>query len=333
MSGSCVSGPEHTVPPGRAGTLLHMRRERAVVAVVGPTASGKTALSVGLALALPGEIVNADAVQLHRGMDIGSAKASRAERRGVPHHLLDVLTVGDEANVAQFQALARAAIDDVHARDRVPILVGGSSLYVRAALDRLDFPGTDPVVRRRWSDRLEAEGPAVLHELLTQRDPAAAAEILPTNGRRIVRALEVGELTGAPFVATMPEFRSIYPELVMIGLEVPREVLDLRIDQRVDQMWTDGLVDEVRSLPGLRESPTASRALGYQQVLASLGGDLTDEQARQETKSGTRRFARRQDRMMRKDPRIHWLPFDAPDLLDRAVATVQSIGPPPADAP
>ncbi|MCD9153214.1 tRNA (adenosine(37)-N6)-dimethylallyltransferase MiaA [Aeromicrobium duanguangcaii] len=297
---------------------------RPVVAIVGPTASGKTGLSVALAQELDGEVVNADSVQLYRGMDVGSAKATVAERGGVPHHLLDVLEVTDEANVAQFQQWARAAIDEVRDRGRLPILVGGSSLYVRAALDPLEFPGTDPRVRAQWAARLDEVGAEALHGELARRDPAAAAAILPTNGRRIVRALEVGELTGRPFVATMPEPVSVYPRVVMIGLDVPRDVLDARIDARVDQMWADGLVDEVRSLAGLAGSPTASRALGYQQVLAFLAGEMTEDEARAETKSGTRRFARRQDRMMRKDPRIHWLPFDAPDLLARAVALVES---------
>ncbi|GAA2090196.1 tRNA (adenosine(37)-N6)-dimethylallyltransferase MiaA [Aeromicrobium tamlense] len=297
-----------------------MSAPRPVVAVVGPTASGKTRLSVDLARAVHGEVVNTDSVQLYRGMDVGSAKATPDERGGVPHHLLDVLDPVQEASVAAFQREARAAIEQIRARDAVPILVGGSSLYVRAVLDPLDFPGTDPAVRRRWTERLDEVGPEVLHEELARRDPAAAEAILPTNGRRIVRALEVGELTGEPFAATMPAYASIYPEVVMIGLDVPRDVLDARIDARVEQMWADGLVDEVRGLPGLAGSPTASRALGYQQVLAMLAGDLTEEEAKEETKSGTRRFARRQDRMMRKDPRIHWLPFDDPDLLARAVA-------------
>lgn len=291
----------------------------AVVAVVGPTASGKTRLSVELARAIGGEVVNADSVQLYRGMDVGSAKATLEERGGVPHHLLDVLDPADEANVSVFQQHARAAIDDVRGRGRVPILVGGSSLYIRAVLDPLDFPGTDPQVRERWSARLDEVGAEALHTELATRDPEAAAAILATNGRRIVRALEVGELTGRPFVATMPDHVSIYPDVVMIGLDLPRDVLDARIDERVDRMWVDGLVDEVRGLPGLAGSPTASRALGYQQVLAFLAGEMTEDEARAETKAGTRRFARRQERMMRKDPRIHWLAFDDPALVQRAV--------------
>jgi len=299
-----------------------MSARRPVVAVVGPTASGKTRLSVELAKAVDGEVVNVDSVQLYRGMDVGSAKATVEERGGVPHHLLDVLDPGEEANVAVFQQQARAAIDDIASRGRVPILVGGSSLYVRAVLDPLDFPGTDPHVRARWMRRLDEVGPEALHAELARRDPDAAAAILPTNGRRLVRALEVIELTGRPFVATMPAPVSIYPEVVMIGLDVPRDVLDARIDERVDRMWADGLVEEVRGLPGLAGSPTASRALGYQQVLAFLAGETTEDEAREQTKVGTRKFARRQDRMMRKDPRIHWLPFDDPALVERAVSLV-----------
>lgn len=305
-----------------------MSRGRVLV-VVGPTASGKTTLSIDLASRVGGEVVNADSVQLYRGMDIGSAKATAAERRAVPHHLLDVWDVSREANVAQFQTLARGAIDDIGRRGRPAVVVGGSSLYVRAVVDPLEFPGTDAEVRQVWQERLEREGAPALHRLLAERDPAAAAAILPTNGRRIVRALEVVDLTGS-FTATMPPPVSVYPDLAMIGLDVPRDVLDRRIDARVDAMWAAGLVDEVRSLDGLAGSPTASRALGYQQVLAFLAGECSDDEARAATKIGTRRFARRQDRMMRKDPRIHWLPYDAPDLTDRAMAIVEADQPPAA---
>lgn len=302
-----------------------------VIAVVGPTASGKTALSVDLAERLDGEIVNADSVQVYRGMDIGSAKASEVERRSVPHHLLDVWEVTREANVAVFQQLARTAIDEIHGRGRPAVVVGGSALYVRAVLDPLEFPGTDPAIRQGWQERLDREGAPALHRILAARDPAAAASILPTNGRRLVRALEVVDLTGS-FTATMPTASSVYDDLTMIGLDVPRDVLDRRIDQRVDAMWAAGLVDEVRALDGLAGSPTAARALGYQQVLAFLAGEHSDDEARAATKVGTRKFARRQDRMMRKDPRVHWLPYDAPDLLDRALAVV-SPDQPPALAP
>jgi tRNA dimethylallyltransferase len=195
---------------------------------------------------------------------------------------------------------------------------------VRAIIDPLDFPGTDADVRARWTVELEQRGAEALHALLAERDPEAAARILPTNGRRIVRALEVGELTGEPFVASMPGHESVYPDVRMLGLDVPRDVLDERLARRVDQMWADGLVDEVRNLipQGLDGSLTASRALGYQQVLAHLRGEMTEDEAREATITGTRKFARRQDRLFRKDPRTRWLPFDSPTLVDDALAAV-----------
>jgi tRNA dimethylallyltransferase len=296
-----------------------------VIAVVGPTASGKSALAVAVAQRLgDGEVVNADSMQVYRGMDIGTAKPSAQERSVVPHHLFDRLDVTEAASVQQFQTWAREAIADCHARGVTPVLVGGSALYVRAVVDRLDFPGTDPVVRQRWTDELERRGPAELHAELARRDPAAAAQILPSNGRRLVRALEVIELTGEPFAATMPGHDSIYPGLVMIGLDVPRAALDVRLAERVDRMWADGLVDEVRELcrHGLEQSPTAARALGYQQVLAHLRGEMTEQEVREATVTGTRKFARAQDRFFRKDPRIHWLPYDAPDVVERAMVVV-----------
>jgi tRNA dimethylallyltransferase len=290
---------------------------RLAVAVVGATATGKSDLAVALARALDGEVVNADAMQLYRGMDVGTAKLSLGERRGVPHHLLDVLDVRQEASVAAYQRHARTALEEVLARGRTPVLAGGSGLYVRAALDVLDLPPTDHAVRRRWEDRLDAEGPGALHALL------AAARILPTNGRRLVRALEVGELTGRPFGASLPRAEYVRPA-VQVGLAVPRDVLDDRIARRVAGMWDAGLVAEVERLvgQGLREGRTASRALGYAQALRLLAGERTDEGARAETVRATRRFARRQDTWFRRDGRIEWLPYDAPDLLDRAVAAV-----------
>ncbi|MEV7396746.1 tRNA (adenosine(37)-N6)-dimethylallyltransferase MiaA [Aeromicrobium sp. NPDC092404] len=295
-----------------------------VVSVVGPTASGKSSLAVGLAQRLGGEIVNADSMQLYRGMDIGTAKPSVEERASVPHHLFDVLDVTEPAAVAEFQGQARAAIADCLARGATPVLVGGSALYVRAVVDRLDFPGTDPQVRDHWKAELAARGPEALHAELARRDPAAAAQILPTNDRRVVRALEVIDLTGEPFAATMPAYESVFEHLTMLGLDVPREVLDVRLTERVDQMWAAGFVDEVRALrdAGLEDGPTAERAIGYQQILAFLRGETTEAEAREATVTGTRKFARRQDRLFRKDPRIHWLPYDAPDLVDRALAIV-----------
>jgi tRNA dimethylallyltransferase len=294
-----------------------------VVAVVGPTASGKSDLGVALARELGGEVVNTDSMQLYRGMDIGTAKLTEAERGGIPHHLLDVWDVRETASVAEYQRLARAVVDDLRARGVTPVLVGGSGLYVRAVLDDLDFPGTDEAVRARLEVELAEVGSGALHARLAELDPAAAAAILPSNGRRIVRALEVVEITGGRFAATLPELRDVYPS-VQIGLDVPRPELDARIDLRVERMWDQGLVEEVRRLAdeGLREGRTASRALGYAQVLRYLDGEWTQEQALAETQRATRRFARRQDTWFRRDPRITWIPYDAPDLLTRALATI-----------
>lgn len=296
-----------------------------VVVVVGPTASGKSSLAVELCQRFGGaEVVNADSMQLYRGMDVGTAKITPDERRGVRHHLFDVLDVAEPASVAEFQQLARAAIVDCHARGVTPVVVGGSSLYVRAVIDRLDFPGTDADVRARWEAELTARGAEALHAQLAERDPEAAAQILPSNGRRIVRALEVIELTGERFTATLPPFESIYSDLTLIGLDVPRDVLDSRIAERVDRMISGGFVDEVRSLipQGLVGSPTASRALGYRQMLEFLAGEATEDEARDATIAATRAFARRQDRLFRKDPRIHWLPYDDPTLVNDAEALV-----------
>jgi tRNA dimethylallyltransferase len=297
-----------------------------VVAVVGPTASGKSSLALAIARRLgAAEIVNGDSMQLYRGMDIGTAKSPVRERAELPHHLFDVLDVTETASVAAFQQQARGVIADCHRRGVTPVLVGGSALYLRAVLDRLEFPGTDPVVRQRWADELAAQGPEALHAELARRDPAAAAQIVPSNDRRVVRALEVNELTGGPFTATMPGHDSIYPGLVLLGLDVPRAALDVRLAERVDQMWADGFVDEVRGLlpAGIEHSRTASRALGYQQILAFLRGETTEDEAREATVTGTRKFARRQDRLFRKDPRIHWLPYDADDLVDQALTLVR----------
>ncbi len=294
-----------------------------IVGVVGPTASGKSGLAVELARRLgSAEVVNADSMQLYRGMDIGTAKPTVAERSVVPHHLFDVLDVLDTASVAEFQTLARDVIADCHGRGVTPILVGGSALYVRAVFDRLDFPGTDAGVRERWTAELDARGSEELHAELARRDPEAAASILSTNGRRIVRALEVIELTGEPFAATMPGFESVYDDVTLIGLDVPRDVLDVRLAERVDLMWAEGFVDEVRALReiGLDDGLTAGRALGYQQILAFLRGEMTEDEAREATVTGTRKFARAQDRFFRKDPRIHWLPYDADDLVDQAAS-------------
>lgn len=294
-----------------------------VVAVVGPTAAGKSALSIALAHALDGEVVNADSMQLYRGMDVGTAKLTIAERDGVPHHLLDIWEVSEPASVAEYQRLARAAVDDILSRGRVPLLVGGSGLYVRAVLERFEFPGTDAALRERLERELAETGPAPLYARLRAVDPVAAEGILPGNGRRIVRALEVIELTGAPFTASLPQPTPYYPS-VQLGVDLDTGLLDERIALRVDRMWADGLVDETRELVGrgLAEGRTASRALGYQQVLRMLDGELPEEQAHDETIRATRRFVRRQRSWFRRDSRIQWLDSAAPDLIEAALHLV-----------
>jgi tRNA dimethylallyltransferase len=286
-----------------------------VIAVVGPTAAGKSDLGVFLAQRLGGEVVNADSMQLYRGMDIGTAKLTPEERAGVPHHLLDIWDVTVAASVAEYQRLARARIDALLAEGRWPILVGGSGLYVRGAVDNLEFPGTDPEVRARLEEELTLRGSGALHARLAAADPEAAQAILPSNGRRIVRALEVIETTGRPFTANLPGHDSVY-DTVQIGVDVTRPELDERIARRVDRMWEAGLVEEVRALEaqGLREGRTASRALGYQQVLAALSGQCTMDEALAETVRATKRFARRQDSWFRRDPRVHWLKGGVADL-------------------
>ena len=296
-----------------------------LVAVVGATATGKSDLAVSLARALGGEVINADSMQLYRGMDIGTAKLSMAERQGIPHHLLDVWNVTRTASVAEYQVLAEQVIDDIEARGKVPVLAGGSGLYIRAALSDLSFPGTDETIRQRLETELAERGPAPLYERLTARDPRAAAAILPSNGRRIVRALEVIELSGRPFSATLPGYEQ-GRAAVQIGLEVPRPELDSRIEARVDHMWESGFEAEVRGLAGLRDGKTASRALGYQQMLRHLDGEWSLEQARAETVRATRKFARRQESWFRRDPRITWLDVLEPgeELAARALAVLDN---------
>lgn len=288
-----------------------------VLAINGATASGKTAVAVALAQQWGQqgqrcEIINADSMLVYRGMDIGTAKPSLAERGGITHHLIDIAEVTETASVAEFQKLARAVIADCRARGVLPILVGGSALYVHAIVDVFEFPATDPAVRARWEAELAEHGAAVLYEWLREAQPAAAAAIEPGNGRRIVRALEAIELTGS-FTAELPAWRYALPPVIQVGLDLPREELDARIEQRVAQMWQRGLVSEVRTLldRGLREGVTASRAIGYRQVLAMLDGELSEEQARSDTITATRRLARRQLSWFRRDPRIEWFPVDA----------------------
>ena len=307
------------------------------IVLVGPTASGKSGLAVALARAYaaagqPAEVVNADSMLVYRGMDVGTAKPTARERAGVVHHLVDVLDVTQTATVAEFQSLARAAVADCLARGVVPILVGGSALYVRAVVDAFEFPGTDPELRARLETELAVLGPEAMHARLAARDPEAATRILPGNARRVVRALEVVELTGKPYAAELPERRYALPDVVQVGLDVPRDVLDERIRRRVDAMWEAGLVAEVRLLAqaGLREGLTASRALGYRQVLQHLDGELDEAAAREATVVATRRFARRQDSWFRKDERITWLAHDRPDLVEAVTRAARVTAPGPA---
>jgi tRNA dimethylallyltransferase len=295
------------------------------VAVVGPTASGKTELSLDLAERLGGEVVNTDAMQVYRGMDIGTAKLPPAERRGIPHHLLDLLEVGEPASVAEFQRMAREVVDDLRGRGVSAVLVGGSALYTRAILDRFEFPGTDPAVRRRIEEELLDRGAVSLHRQLAEVDPAAAEGILATNGRRIVRALEVIELTGRPFSASLPQLEYAFDNAHQIGVEIDRPTLDERIALRVQRMFEAGFVAEVEALlaAGLAESLTASRAIGYREVAAYLRGEVSEEQAREATAAATRRFSRRQDSWFRKDPRITWVRWDDPDRVDRALEAIR----------
>ncbi|WP_445942234.1 tRNA (adenosine(37)-N6)-dimethylallyltransferase MiaA [Pseudonocardia sp. T1-2H] len=291
-----------------------------LVAVVGPTATGKSDLALDLAEALDGEIVNADAMQLYRGMDVGTAKLTVPERRGIPHHQLDVLDVTETASVAVYQREARTVIERLLAAGRTPVLVGGSGLYIQAVVDELEFPGTDPQVRGRLETELARVGAPTLHRRLAEVDPVAAEAVLPSNGRRIVRALEVVELTGRPFSANLPGTRPPRYDAVLLGVDRNTAELDERVALRVDRMLADGLVEETRELVGrgLREGRTASRALGYQQVLAAFDGEYPLETAAEETVRRTRRFVRRQRSWFRRDRRIHWLDGAEPELSARA---------------
>jgi tRNA dimethylallyltransferase len=295
-----------------------------IVVIVGPTAAGKTRLSLDLAESLGGEIVNTDAMQVYRGMDIGTAKLPSDERRGIAHHLLDVLDITETASVAEFQSMARSVITDLRSRGVVPVLVGGSALYTRAIVDRFDFPGQSAEVRQRWQDEMDRIGPAALHARLAELDPGAAANILASNGRRIVRALEAIEVSGKPFSSSLPAKEYFFDNVVQIGVDIDRPTLDARIEVRVRHMWEAGLVDEVRGLEplGLRAGLTASRALGYQQVLAFLAGKCTEEEAFTATVTGTRRFARRQDSWFRKDDRVSWILWDAPNAVQSALGRI-----------
>ena len=317
-----------THEPGEAGPT-ESGDQAPIITVVGATATGKSDLALDLAEHLGGEIINTDSMQFYRGMDIGTAKLPVEERRGIPHHLIDILDVTAEANVQDFQARARTAIADIRSRGHRPILVGGSGLYVRAAVDHMEFPGTDPDIRAR----LEAEAAAdrwSLHQRLCELDPTAAKKITVNDQRRIARALEVIELTGRAFSAQLPDYQEIEPT-IHLGLGMDRRILHERIATRVELMWHHGWVDEVRSLleVGLAEGRTASRAIGYAQIRRHLDGELTAAEAKEETIVRTRQFARRQDTWFRRDPRIHWIDGSATDAgrnFEHAGAVIASVG-------
>jgi tRNA dimethylallyltransferase len=297
------------------------------VAVVGATAAGKTGLSLDLAERLGGEIVNTDAMQLYRGMDVGTAKLAPADRRGIAHHLLDCLDVEEAASVAEFQGWAREAIAEIRGRGAVPVLVGGSALYTRAVLDVFEFPGTDETLRVALEGELAEIGVAAMYARLAVVDPEAAAKIQADNARRIVRALEVVQLTGRSYTATLPRLEYAQPRTVQIGVDIDRPTLDIRINARVEEMFESGLLQEVAGLldRGLARGRTANRAIGYREAMAVLAGEMGREEAVVRTQGATRRFARRQDAWFRKDPRIRWVPHDAPDRVSRALEHVRAL--------
>jgi tRNA dimethylallyltransferase len=291
------------------------------IAIVGPTGTGKSALALAVAERVGGEIVNADAMQLYRGMDIGTAKLTVAERRGIPHHQLDVLDVTETASVARYQQAAAADVEAIAGRGAVPIVVGGSMMYIQSLLDEWTFPATDPTVRARYEQRLAEVGVAELHRELANVDADAAASILPTDGRRIVRALEVVELTGRPFAASFPTIGAPRWDTAIIGLDWETTLLDERLTVRTGKMFLDGLVGEVRRLldRGLREGVTASRALGYAQVIAELDSGGDGSAAQEPTFFGTRRYVRRQRSWFRRDHRITWFDGAAADLVEETL--------------
>ena len=294
-----------------------------VIALVGPTAVGKTALSLDLALELSAEIINADAMQIYKGMDIGTAKLPLSQRRGVIHHQIDVLDPTAEANVSQYQKQTREIIRELLNRKVQPILVGGSGLYVNSVLEDLEFPGTSLELRAKYEELLEEKGVEHLFKMLEEIDPLAAENILPNNARKIVRALEVNELTGKRFNAKLPEPSPIFPD-VRIALDMPRDLLDKRITERVHQMFADGFIDEVQKIEeSLTKGKTALRALGYSQVLSYLAGEIQKEEAITLTINATKKFARRQLSWFRRDPLIHWLDATSSDLFEQSMKLIR----------
>ena len=290
-----------------------------LIFIVGATATGKSDLSIQLAKKLQAEIINADSMQLYRGMDIGTAKLSLEQREGIPHHLIDVLDVTQDASVAEYQGWARAKIDDLLKQGKNVVVVGGTGLYIKAILDELNFPDTDPVVRARLSIEAQQVGIDEMHARLAKLDPAAAAAIPKENVRRVVRALEVIEITGAPFTANLPRAgASYYPDAKQFGVVMQRDDLKERIDRRVDAMWENGFVEEVRSLidKGITSAKTARAALGYSQIITFLEGAVSEEEAKEETKRATRAYARRQETWFSRDERITWLKGDTSERLD-----------------
>ncbi len=299
-----------------------------VLVLIGATATGKSRLAVQVARALVGdgvgaEIVNADSMLVYRGMDIGTAKPSVAERGGIDHHLIDILDVTQKASVADFQKLARGTIAEIHARGAIPIVVGGSALYTRAIVDHFEFPGSDATVRARWETELERVGAPALHARLAEMAPASAAKIEPANGRRTVRAFEVMEITGG-HAPDLPEWTYELDNVHQFGLDQDRAVLDARINERVETMWREGLVLEVQRLlgTGLRDGVTAIRAIGYRQVVDFLDGECSEDEAKEQTKRATRRFFRKQLGWYRRDPRITWLDAGAPGNVESILASI-----------
>jgi tRNA dimethylallyltransferase len=297
-----------------------------LIIVCGATATGKSELAVSLAKEINAEVVNADSMQVYRGMDIGTAKLTNEERGGITHHLIDVLDIKEEANVAWYQQIAREKIDQILSTGKSVVVVGGTGLYIKAILDDLNFPDTDPAVRQRITDEAEKLGNDVMHERLAKLDPAAALAIPKENLRRVIRALEVIELTGKPFTANLPRQESSkYPDAKQFGLVLDRGNLDEKIDKRVEDMWTKGFAREVSTLmtKGLEQSGTAKKALGYMQIMNYLNGESDEAFAKEETKRVTRAYARRQETWFSRDERIKWLaPESNAARLEKLLASI-----------